>query len=878
MKKIFTLMVLVCLAMAANAQDRKLWDFSKGFETSRANLDADETHWAKDATDESGATTRWKDATKMSGVMMANGEPISELEGLTFGTAGLSSSNNYLLQATVMRVTRNKMEIILPKLAPGQKVSMMARSANGTATDRGFKGNANMTYNVDESTSPDGLCPGNKVEGSLGTYTLVWDVTGTPAEGEDSVECKIIAVTGGCDISYIMIDDGKVGPSKSMPDVGYIVNSNNGYDAGNDLVPVMLEGAVNFITIDQATTDVARDSLYQFDALVLGTTATADNLLGDGREIIGFVPTVTLSNSLIESWELGTQTDVSGTAIIPEDVRESPAYTDIDVTEGTVTFTADVLKGITFAEKYALLQDTVYATADELPVITRWAPNRNDFVFFGATDASFNNDGEGYLFLTLGNIIRDIYNNKKATEQTAAPKVSQTYNDGSTVVKLSCATKNSKIYFTTDGTDPSEENGTLYTEALTYNETATIKAKAYAIGYFDSKVTSADILIKYLAQTPEFSYVREAGKTTVTITGAEGTNLYYNFVGKNDKKYSSYYDGPIELTQPATITAFATSDVLLQSQTATESFGVDGITADNIRLDVLASFSGSTEKWWWDTSEIASGSSSKVAYYNGKSATSIYINPEDSSEIAPYTFFYASNAETPDEAEPWAVATRGQCVQWESTKPVTEVYDGATAGYYADAAFDLQGTPTAGFICFGAKVDGEPFSADLRSTKKFQAPFSVEAFIGNNGGNDKYYLMTMEVSTDGENWTVVDSVSYSAVQRLWKRNYLSYEGNDEVYLRFAHKAGGTKIAIYNLNVMYNGPLSKEYVDPQSQPTILRGDANCDGIIDVADITAIASYILGSTPETFSANNADANNDSNIDVADITATAAIILGN
>ena len=60
--------------------------------------------------------------------------------------------------------------------------------------------------------------------------------------------------------------------------------------------------------------------------------------------------------------------------------------------------------------------------------------------------------------------------------------------------------------------------------------------------------------------------------------------------------------------------------------------------------------------------------------------------------------------------------------------------------------------------------------------------------------------------------------------------------------------------------------------------VLAGDANGDSVIDVADITAIAAYILGSTPEAFNEENADANGDSVIDVADITATAAIILGN
>lgn len=59
--------------------------------------------------------------------------------------------------------------------------------------------------------------------------------------------------------------------------------------------------------------------------------------------------------------------------------------------------------------------------------------------------------------------------------------------------------------------------------------------------------------------------------------------------------------------------------------------------------------------------------------------------------------------------------------------------------------------------------------------------------------------------------------------------------------------------------------------------VLSGDANEDGVVDVADITTIASYILGNTPSPFNKDNADANGDGTIDVADITTTAGIILG-
>ena len=70
---------------------------------------------------------------------------------------------------------------------------------------------------------------------------------------------------------------------------------------------------------------------------------------------------------------------------------------------------------------------------------------------------------------------------------------------------------------------------------------------------------------------------------------------------------------------------------------------------------------------------------------------------------------------------------------------------------------------------------------------------------------------------------------------------------------------------------------KEIDAPDPTPE-LEGDANGDGVVDVADITTIASYILGNTPSQFVFENADVDKDGQITVSDITATAGIILNN
>lgn len=83
---------------------------------------------------------------------------------------------------------------------------------------------------------------------------------------------------------------------------------------------------------------------------------------------------------------------------------------------------------------------------------------------------------------------------------------------------------------------------------------------------------------------------------------------------------------------------------------------------------------------------------------------------------------------------------------------------------------------------------------------------------------------------------------------------------------------------YKVKAEIDGEFSKwsESKKVELSGGILLGDANNDGKVDVADITTIASYILGLKPEPWNEVNADANKDGVIDVADITTVATIIL--
>ena len=59
---------------------------------------------------------------------------------------------------------------------------------------------------------------------------------------------------------------------------------------------------------------------------------------------------------------------------------------------------------------------------------------------------------------------------------------------------------------------------------------------------------------------------------------------------------------------------------------------------------------------------------------------------------------------------------------------------------------------------------------------------------------------------------------------------------------------------------------------------LKGDVNCDGEVNVNDVTVLVNYILGKNPSPFDSVAADVNEDTAINVNDVTALINLILGN
>ena len=165
-----------------------------------------------------------------------------------------------------------------------------------------------------------------------------------------------------------------------------------------------------------------------------------------------------------------------------------------------------------------------------------------------------------------------------ALGQTATPTfgaAAGTYLNSVGIV-LSCATPNSTIVYTTDGTTPSATNGVTYTNSFTLTSSGTVKA--YATSYYrpDSSVASRS----YTITSGTRVYYGRSANSTLTGTQVEalgftthtsGINGSYTFASGSGYYYFAWVSA---FDSPASLTGFTISGVPLSM--ADSSVGFSG--------------------------------------------------------------------------------------------------------------------------------------------------------------------------------------------------------------------------------------------------------------------------------------------------------------
>ena len=143
-------------------------------------------------------------------------------------------------------------------------------------------------------------------------------------------------------------------------------------------------------------------------------------------------------------------------------------------------------------------------------------------------------------------------------DAVATPEISgETPFVGSTTVTITCETQDASIYYTTDGTDPTNES-TEYIEPFELSSTATVKAIAYDVTGANSEIASKEFVatpgvatiaaLNALENGTTFAYTGEA----LVVAKAANENKTYVYI-KDETGSSLIYDADASKTEAAVV-------------------------------------------------------------------------------------------------------------------------------------------------------------------------------------------------------------------------------------------------------------------------------------------------------------------------------------
>ena len=875
MKKLFTIAALLCVvAIGADAQSKKTWDFiGTGLsDDSRAKLDADEANWTKEGTNDQGLTTGWKEATKHTGPIMASGVVIPELAGIDIKNSGLSKDNNVIVRPKQLRLNRDKMKFGLPKLVNGQTITIDCQSANGTATNRGVK--ASFDYMKRIEGPEDDI-----ILGSAGLVRNVWRVE---TEETDSVEIEFTMITGGIDFKFIQIDEGDVLQTAS---VAYL------YDGTDDALLGFLSAreATALTPINVTEQTVTAEDLQAYDVTIVGPSVPADNAAVEAlKAAMPWTPVLNFNYQLYTAWGYGQPVATGGFIKILD--SKNSLFKNIEAEEsdeGSVI----VYSASGFDAEMMALTIGEYFEGDPVPGTTVGdegftAVHTHNIYHNGYIYLPYVSDPTDAAAQLWENAIVALQSSKAKVTAAPAPTLSREYKDRMTIVTMTApALPKAHVYYTPDGSDPTEES-TEYTEPISITSECTVRAAATAEGYTLSKVAEQQVLIKEQPAAPTISYERSTGQSKITFDCATAdAQIWYNFKNSTDTVASSLYvpdSIDVVVLMPQDVTVFATvgepGEAVFSEVTQQRVL----VRKPRVVADVAGEFKAAK----WD--DVANGGG---VFPNGKTATSMYDatqepiiteDPETGDEITTYPEVEWMVRDEPGDNPQWQVMSKGQSVLWQNLDAKTDKIGTNDGGYYPSVAEDIDPLfpISKNDIQFYNIMAGEPANAAIQSKYTFTAPLDIVTIANMQGGP-----IVAQVSTDGKEWqTVGEEIAKTGYSRMWKKYTNSYDGQGEVYVRVAQVSGSSGAKIFNIFVANEGESSKallaeikaeydQYFSDWDTEDAPNGDVNGDGSVDVADISSVITIMADGSND----KKGDVNGDGNVDVADISSVITIMAG-
>ncbi len=301
-------------------------------------------------------------------------------------------------------------------------------------------------------------------------------------------------------------------------------------------------------------------------------------------------PAVLIGNSIILSGEPGDQIKIMAFAEAPNNSRSEVAtftYQFSQNTTGGVTATPESGATVSNGKKIILMTDVtgadIYYTTDGDSPIEKGVKGTTVEVD-GTPGTTFTIKAVAIVNGEPGTVSTFIY---KIEEKPSEPTASPAGGTLTVATRVTLSSGEGKIYYTTDGTEPTKSSN-LYNEPILINRTTTLKAIAVSEDGVVSDVATFQYTAAGKAAMPRADYengqVLEPGTVVTLKTDTPNATIYYTSDGTDptidnlDSLLICDADG-IEINRSVTIKAVAYHKDMRMSNVAAWNYIVDVIPA-----------------------------------------------------------------------------------------------------------------------------------------------------------------------------------------------------------------------------------------------------------------------------------------------------------
>lgn len=650
------------------------------------------------------------------------------------------------------------------------------------------------------------------------TYsTWSYDISGiTPGVGEIvSIEFHVALDAGkSMGLNDLVIEGTYTVPEPAeAPKVAYLCGANA--TECNDAIFNALKAngmevtALNFDEVSLSG-NLETDGLAEYDLVVIaGPTGSKVALAKTFDKIVGKVPVLSTKafwyDKTSPAWGSGGVNQ--GSAETPSmSVNAVALYAEHNIFEGIentgaiTVFAKEGRDGGRYLQgipEETTVAHTVLATSNDVNCIGEaWIDGKGYVIIpvdgegaeYTVTEGALTADG-AKLFVNAANyLIAGEQYEPPYVGTCPTPVISTTRIDETVEYTLSItvtaepAIEGLKIYYTTDGSEPTAETGTLYdaeTPVKLVND-CTVKAIACADKYRNSEVAEYAFVNEAMTKlaTPVITTNQNEKDVTVTITstteGVEPTAyaIYYTIDGSEPTAESTLYAEPFTFAgASATVKAIAIGEGYKNSEVATQSITNSGYVAREKTL-YQSDFNMLPTSWGYYDPESCD------EQYSGKG-----IAADPNASWSKDITFISKGGSGKGKWHDWA---------FESSKcrvfvPVRNV-DGVGKPYGPATDADAGATDRA--LAF-TNESNSVSTMTFTYTKQLEAPFDIIMYLG-TGSTSGTLKCAVQVSDDMESWETVENIS-QPVDKMIHKQMVSYDGTGKKYIRLDF-AGSSKTA------------------------------------------------------------------------------------